>query len=72
MPPFQGSGQVNGAIDAVWVAISNVLINLLREEGYAAHFISTITNKLTELVGFAFVDNIGLIHISTDLKVALF
>ena len=58
--PFQGSGQGNGASGAIWAAISTVLLNILRDDGYGAQFTTTISNELTKLVGFAFVDDTDL------------
>ena len=70
-PPLQGSGQGNGASGEAWEIISTVLLIMLREEGYGARFVSTISAELTGIVGFSFFSNTNLIHMDSYLLVLL-
>ena len=45
---------------------------MLREEGYGTRFVSAISNKLTKKIGFVFVDDTDLVHMSDDVNVELF
>ena len=44
----------------IWAAISTVLFLVLAEKNYGGVFRAPITNLLTQLVGFAFVDDTDL------------
>ena len=45
---------------------------MLRKDGYGARFDSTISNELTKIIGFHFVDDNDLIHMSDDVNAELF
>jgi hypothetical protein len=57
-----GVGQGNGADPAIWVAISTVLLQVMNEQGFGATLQSAITNRICSLVGYAFVDDMDLVH----------
>ena len=56
-----GIGQGNGAGPQIWAAVSLPLFNIIRLEGFVAHFIRAISKEQRSLAGFAFVDNTNLI-----------
>jgi hypothetical protein len=60
--PFQGALQGNGASPATWVIISSPLLDMLRQAGNGAFFISPISKKTSHLVGYAFVDDTDLVQ----------
>ena len=66
LPPFQRIGQGNGNSGTVWAAIITILLNILHNEGYGAHFISSIIKEVTDILGFAFIDDTELIHIDIN------
>ena len=61
-PPLQGVGQGNGAGPAIWVAISAVLLTIMRVKGFGFSVLSAISLKALVLAGFAFVDDTNIIH----------
>ena len=65
-PPLQGVGQGNGAGPAIWVAISAVLLTILRAKGFGLSILSAISLKALVLAGFAFVDDADIIHAADD------
>ena len=58
---FQGILQGNGAAPKTWVLISTPLLNMLRKNGHGAKFCTPITGNITQIVGYAFVDDTDLI-----------
>ena len=61
-PPLQGVGQGNGAGPAIWVAISSVLLSIMRMKGFGFSVLSALALKALSIAGFAFVDDIDIIH----------
>ena len=59
--PFQGILQGNGAAPTTWVLISTPLLNMLWSKGNGAKFCTPITNQITHVVGYAFVDDTDLL-----------
>jgi hypothetical protein len=59
--PIQGVGQGNGAGPQIWALVSTPVLNMLREAGLGATFLSALSQISTTLVGFAFVDDTDLI-----------
>jgi hypothetical protein len=59
--PIQGVGQGNGAGPQIWALVSTPVLNMLRETGLGATFLSALSQISTTLVGFAFVDDTDLI-----------
>jgi hypothetical protein len=59
--PIQGVGQGNGAGPQIWALVSTPVLNMLRESGLGATFVSALSRMTTTLVGFAFVDDTDLI-----------
>ena len=68
-PPPQGMLQGNGAGPAGWSAISTVIINVMKSQGFGYNDWSLIRRKAIEIVCFAFVDDTDLIHVNHDLSV---
>ena len=63
-PALQGCGQGNGAGPQMWATISSPLFDALREAGFGAKFISAISHKLVDYVGFSFVDDTDQVQTS--------
>ena len=61
-PPLQGVGQGNGAGPAMWVAISAVLLTILRTKGFGLSMLTALSWQALVIAGFAFVDDTDLIH----------
>ena len=61
-PPLQGSLQGNGVGPTLWVAISTVLIQAMRQQGYGALFSGALTSTPLFTACFAFVDDTDLTH----------
>ena len=51
-----GALQGNAAGPEIWALVSSPLLQILRERGYGAKFISPIKKGFFHLCGFAFVD----------------
>jgi hypothetical protein len=64
--PIQGVGQWNGAGPQIWALVSTPVLNMLRESGLGATFLSALSKISTTLVGFAFVDDTDLIQNSLN------
>ena len=64
--PLQGVGQGNGAGPAIWVAISTVLLTIMRQRGYGLSILSTLSFSALVMAGFAFVDDTDIIHSAND------
>jgi hypothetical protein len=60
--PFQGVLQGNGASPATWVILSTPLLNMLRSAGNGGYFISPISKKTSQIVGYSFVDDTDLLQ----------
>jgi exonuclease III len=61
-PPPQGILQGNGAGPAGWAAISAIIIQAMRDQGFGLTEWSLIRKRAINLVCFAFVDDTDLIH----------
>ena len=64
--PPQGVLQGNGAGPAGWFAISTLMIQILRDQGYGYKEWTLIRQRAVTITCFAFVDNTDLIHATTD------
>jgi hypothetical protein len=60
--PTQGILQGNGAGPAGWFAISSVLIDAMRDEGYGYKEWTLIRGHTIQIASFAFVDDTDLVH----------
>ena len=60
-----GIGQGNGAGPAIWLAISSVMFDVLRNEGYGLDIAGPISDEHLRMAGFAFVDDTDLIQDAT-------
>jgi len=64
--PLQGIMQGNGMGPTFWVAISTVLIEIMRNQGFGAYFIGALTLTYVAFTCYAFVDDTDLIHTAKD------
>ena len=64
--PFQGGCQGNGGAPALWVAISVILVRVLREHGHVMEWTSAISQAVTFLMGFLFIDDTDLVIMGQD------
>jgi len=64
--PFQGVCQGNGVGPAIWLAVSIVLINMVRKNGSMSTFTSPISHHSASLVGLLYVDDCDLFTIGED------
>jgi len=60
-PPPQGLIQGNGAAPAAWSAITAILVDCMKGEGYGYEAWAPISQRATTLVCFGFVDDTDLI-----------
>jgi len=58
---MHGIGQGNGAGPAIWAVLSSPLLNMLRSGDFGCEFMSPFSKKLTQFVGYAFVDDTDII-----------
>jgi len=58
--PIAGIGQGNGAGPHIWAAVSSPMLNVMCEDGFYAHVITSILCLSKKFVRFAFVDNTNL------------
>ena len=66
LTPLQGVGQGNGAGPAIWVAISTVLITIMRTKGFGLSFVTAMSLTALTISAFAFVDDTDIIHSAED------
>ena len=59
--PFQGGCQGNGGAPALWVAVSVILVRILKQHGHVVEWSSAISGTVTTLIGFLYVDDTDLI-----------
>ena len=57
-----GASQGNAAGPAIWALVSSPLLDILREQGYGAKFISPLRKEFINICGFAFVDDTDTIQ----------
>lgn len=69
--PMMGVGQGNGAGPAIWVAISTLLLQIMENHGFGTQLTSAMMNRTCSLVGYAFVDNMDLVHTATHPKIPI-
>ena len=55
--PLMGLGQGNGVASAGWTLISSKIISVMKEMGFGANLVSSITKTLSEIAAFAYVDD---------------
>ncbi len=65
-PPLQGLLQGNGASGTGWNAISTVIIDMMKAQGFGFSAWSAISREVIDLVCFAFVDDTDLIQSGPD------
>ena len=63
-PPPQGLGRGNGVSPPIWYIVSTTLLNCLRKAGHGAAFKCWISGDTTKLVGYYFVNDSTIFHIS--------
>ncbi len=62
--PLQGIGQGNGAGPTIWAAISVPLIEMLKISGYGVEMASALSQEVTSLSCYAFVDDCDVIQVA--------
>ena len=55
--PYQGMGQGNGASPAVWLLISSLLINMMKQKNIRINLPGTISSDILSYVALLFVDD---------------
>jgi len=65
---FQGVCQGNGAGPAIWLAMSIVLMDMVRTHGHPVSFRSPISHQPTELLGLLYVDDCNPFATDNDGK----
>jgi hypothetical protein len=58
---IQGVGQGNGAAPQMWALVSTILLNMLRNAGFGARFISPLSHESVFYAAFSFVDDTDLL-----------
>ena len=66
--PFQGGCQGNGGAPALWIAISVILIRVLKKHGHVVEWKSAISGVVVMLIGFLFVDDTDLIVMAQNTE----
>ena len=61
-PPFQGSGQGNGAGPTIWALINSLLFSIMQSHGFGLNLTTCLSILSVSMVGFAFVDDTDIIH----------
>ena len=61
-PPTQGCGQGNGAGPFIWLAISAVLLTIMKNMGWGLQFQTAMSLTVLSILGFAFIDDTDLVH----------
>ena len=56
----------NDAGPAIWVAISIVLLSIMRQKGHRLSILSALSLSTLVMAGFAFVDATDIIHSAND------
>ena len=64
--PLQGVGQGNGVGPAIWVAISSVLLTIMRSKGFGFSILPALSWQALAIAAFAFVDDTDIIHSAND------
>lgn len=62
--PIHGLGQGNGAAPMIWVMVSAILVKILQKKGHGLQLLSALSNTLTSVTGFMFVDDLDLVESS--------
>jgi hypothetical protein len=65
--PLQGSGQGNGCGPATYVAISAIIIAMMKSEGFGAKFLTAMSLLMIHFVCYVFVDDSNVVHTGTTL-----
>ena len=61
IPPLQGILQGNGNGPSGWALISSPLFDMLRDIGFGAEIIAVLSQEISFLAGFGFVDDVDLV-----------
>ena len=67
-PPFQRSGQGNGAGPTIWVVISAILLTITKEEGFGLDVMSYLSHLVIAIAGFVFVDDTDIINAENTVE----
>jgi len=55
-----GIGQGNGVGPQIWVAVSSLILDIVRSDRFYTHLIAVVSKVEKKMVGFAFVDDTDL------------
>ena len=65
-PPLQGMLQGNGASGAAWLAISTLIVNVMKKAGFGFKTWSAISREAIDFVCYSFVDDANCLHSGPD------
>ena len=60
--------QVNGCSTQLWSIISSIVFSALRTKGFTINFVNSFTTEISQLVGFIYVDDCGMIQSDDDIE----
>ena len=61
--------QGNGSTPQIWSIIISVVFSALQSQGFGVHFSNSFTTEISQLVGFSYVDNFGMVQSHNDVEV---
>ena len=59
---IHGVGQGHGAASITWEAVSTLLLNIQRKEGYVSNSVNSELQEASHIVRYAYVYDINFIH----------
>ena len=65
-PPLQGMLQGNGASGTAWLAISTLIVNVMKQAGFGFSTWSAISREAVNFVCYSFVDDANVLHSGPD------
>ena len=60
--------QGNGSVPQIWFITSSVVFSALRAQGFGIHFVNYFMTEISELVGFSYVDDCGMVQSDDNIK----
>jgi hypothetical protein len=65
--PLQGSGEGNGCGPATYIAISAIIIAMMKSAGFGAKFLTAMSLSMIDFVCYVFVDDPDVVHTGTTI-----
>ena len=65
---IMGLFQGNGSAPQILPIISYVLFSALRAQGFGIYFVNYFTTKISQLVGFSYVDDCDMVQSDDDIE----